>query len=290
MNTSRAGLLRVATLALVWGSGFLWIKLALRGFSPVQIVFVRLLLGCVTLVPIALSRGLTFPRGRRVWGHLFVAALVANALPYALFSIGEQQVGSNIAGVLNGTTPLWTLFLGFAAGSDRSITWIKGLGFGLGFLGVITIFTPWRSGNEIASWGGLACLVASASYGVSYVYMDRFLINRGIKPLMLSISQLAAAAVILAIAMPIGGRRQPTWRLDATLSLIILGIIGTGFAYVLNYRIIQDDGAAVASTVTYLLPVVAIILGRLTLDEPVGPATLVGVTLILLGVALTRRR
>ncbi len=290
MNTSRGGLLRVAALALIWGSGFLWIKISLRGFSPVQIVFVRLLLGCLTLVPIAMSRGLRFPRGWRIWGHLFVAALVANAIPYVLFGIGEEHVNSNVAGVLNATTPLWTLLIGLVVGVDRSVTWLKGAGFGLGFLGVLVIFSPWHSAGDIASWSGLACLLAALSYGVSYVYMGRYLSGRGITPLMLSASQLAAATVILTVAMPIGGRQHPIWRADAVLSLIVLGIIGTGLAYVLNYRIIEDEGAAIASTVTYLLPVVAIVLGWLILRESISAATIVGVALVLGGVALTRRR
>jgi drug/metabolite transporter (DMT)-like permease len=290
VSVGRAGLLRIAALALVWGSGFFWIKISLRGFDPVQIVFVRLLLGCLTLIPVVMSRGLRFPRGWRLWGHLFLAALVANAIPYVLFAVGEQHVNSDVAGVISATTPLWTLLLAFMVGIDRSVTRAKGAGFGVGFLGVVVIFSPWRSVNDIASWGGLACLGAAVSYAVSYVYMGRYLTGRGITPLVLSASQLAAATVIVAVAMPIAGLTRPTWRPDAILSLIVLGVIGTGLAYVLNYRIIEDEGATAASTVTYLLPVVAILLGWLALNESVGPTTLVGVALVLAGVALTRRR
>ncbi|BCL14069.1 DMT family transporter [Micromonospora sagamiensis] len=286
---SRAGLVRLAALALLWGSGFLWIKLALRGFNPVQIVFARLLLGFVVLAPLVLSRGLGFPRGWRLWGHLFVAALVANAIPYVLFGVGEQTVGSNVAGVLNATTPLWALLLAFLVGVDRSVTWRKGAGFGLGFLGVVVIFSPWESANEIASWGGLACLAAAASYGVSYVYMGRYLAGRGISPIVLSASQLGAATALLALAMPFAGLEPPVWRVDAVLSLLVLGILGTGVAYVLNYRIISDEGPTAASVVAYLLPIVAVLLGWLVVDEPVTGAILVGVGLVLVGVVLTRR-
>ena len=161
------GLVRVAGLALLWGSGFLWIKLALRGFNPVQIVFARLLLGFLILLPIVHFRRLAFPRDRRTWAHLFVAALVANAVPYVLYGIGERTVGSNAAGVINATTPLWTLGLAFTAGVDRTASARRLAGFLLGFTGVLVIFTPWRSAGEIASWGGLACLLASISYAVS---------------------------------------------------------------------------------------------------------------------------
>ncbi|MGA3563346.1 EamA family transporter [Melissospora conviva] len=119
------------------------------------------------------------------------------------------------------------------------------------------IFSLWESAAEIASWGGLACLAASASYGLSYVYMGRYLTGRGISPVVLSASQLDAATVLLALAMPFAGLDAPEWRWDAVGSLLVLGALGTGIAYVLNYRIIQDEGPTAASVVTYLLPIVA---------------------------------
>lgn len=286
----RMGLVRVAGLALLWGSGFLWIKLALRGFNPVQIVFARLLLGFLVLLPIVHFRRLVFPRDRRTWAHLFVAALVANAVPYVLYSVGERTVGSNAAGVINATTPLWTLVLAFTVGVDRTVSPRRLAGFLLGFTGVLVIFTPWRSAGEIASWGGLACLVASISYAVSYLYMGRYLTNRGTDPIVLAASQLAAGSLLLGIAMPFVGVDPPTWRADAVLSLLTLGVLGTGLAYVLNYRIIADDGPTIASTVTYLLPIVAVILGWLVLHETVTVEIIAGTALVLTGVALTRRK
>jgi drug/metabolite transporter (DMT)-like permease len=286
----RGSLARVVLLALLWGSGFLWIKLSLRGFAPTQIVLVRLALGALVLAPIGLVRGMRSPTGRVVWVHLFVAALVANAIPYTLFGFGERTVGSNVAGVINATTPLWTVLVAFLAGTDRAIGPRRGAGLALGFVGTLLIFTPWESANEIASWGGLAILAASASYGVSFVYMGRFLANRGISALMLSASQLAAGAVLMVFTLPFGGLVAPHWRLDAVASLLILGILGTGLAYVLNYRLIADEGPTAASTTTYLLPLVAVGLGALVVDETVTPAMIAGMVVVLGGVALAQRR
>ncbi|AVT36245.1 DMT family transporter [Plantactinospora sp. BB1] len=286
---SRGSLVRLLMLALLWGSGFLWIKLALRGFSPVQIVLVRLALGSLVLVPIALHRGLRFPADRKTWAHLFVAALVANAIPYTLFGVGERTVDSGVAGVINATTPLWTALFAFVAGTDRVATWSRGMGLALGFVGTVLIFTPWESASEIASWGGVAILAASASYGISYVYMSRFLTNRGIPPIMLSASQLAAGTMLMVLALPLGGLTAPHWRLDAVVSLLILGTLGTGVAYVLNYRLISDEGPTLASTTTYLLPVVAVVLGALVVAEPVTVSMVLGMLLVLGGVALTQR-
>jgi drug/metabolite transporter (DMT)-like permease len=286
---NRSSFIRLGLLALLWGSGFLWIKLSLRGFTPVQIVLVRLALGVAVLVPIAMARGMRFPRDRATWVHLFVAALFANAIPYTLFGIGEETVGSNVAGVINATTPLWTVLVAFLAGTDRQVSVWRGVGLALGFAGTVLIFTPWESAGEIASWGGLACLAASASYGVSYVYMGRFLTGRGIPPIMLSATQLAAGTLLLAVAMPFGGLEAPTWRFDAVASLVILGVLGTGVAYVINYRLIEDVGPTVASTTTYLLPVVAVVLGALVVDEPVTVPMVAGMLLVLAGVFLVQR-
>jgi drug/metabolite transporter (DMT)-like permease len=282
-----AGLLRVAALALIWGTGFLFIKISLRGFTPVQLTFARLALGALVLAAVLVATRLRLPRDRRMWLHLTLAALFANALPYTLFGVAEQQVDSNLAGAINATTPLWTLlFAALLRQADRlrPLQWV---GMILGFAGALLILSPWRA--ESAPLGGvLACLAASASYGISYVYMGRYLTGRGSPPIVLSAAQLIAASGLLLLATPLGGLTDPTWRPDAVIALLTLGIIGTGLAYVLNYRIITDDGPILASTVTYLLPVVAVIAGLLVLDEPIGIQLVSGVLVVLAGVALTR--
>ncbi|WP_326558832.1 DMT family transporter [Micromonospora sp. NBC_01796] len=287
---SRGSILRLGLLALIWGSGFLWIKLALDGFTPVQLVLFRLLLGVAILAPIALVRRLPFPTRRVIWAHLAVAALFANAIPYTLVGFGEQTVGSNVAGVLNATTPLWTVLVAVLAGTDRTVSVGRGVGIALGFAGTVLIFTPWESAGDIASWGGLACLAAAASYGVSFVYMGRHLTGRGIPPIMLATCQLAAGAALLTLALPFGGLTAPTWGVVPVGSLLLLGTAGTGLAYVLNYRLINDLGSTAASTTTYLLPVVAVLLGALVLHEPVTLPTITGTALVLTAISLVQRR
>jgi drug/metabolite transporter (DMT)-like permease len=99
---------RLGVLALLWGSTFLWVKLALTGLAPVQVTLIRCALGAVTLTALRLGARQPLPRGRAIWGHILVAAFFCNALPFAMFSIGEQTVSSGLAGVLNATTPLWS--------------------------------------------------------------------------------------------------------------------------------------------------------------------------------------
>jgi drug/metabolite transporter (DMT)-like permease len=288
MTIGRGTLARLTLLALLWGSSFLWIAIALRGFSPVQIVLIRLALGALVLVAILYSRGLRLPGNGVIWLHLTVAALFANAIPYTLFAIGEQHVSSSAAGVLNATTPLWTLVIAFATGHERRISGPKLIGFILGLAGTLLIFSPWASGSQIASIGGLTCLGAAASYGVSYVYMDRFLARRGIPPLILSAAQLIAAAIELAIVLPFAGLQPVHLRWDAAAALAVLGALGTGIAYILNYRLITDEGTT-ASVVTYLLPIVAVILGAAILGDHITAQVIGGMLTVLIGVAITRR-
>lgn len=286
-----ASLLRVATLALIWGSGFLWIKISLRGFTPIQLTWGRLALGALVLAVIVFTTGRRMPTGRTVWAHLVVAALLANAIPYLLFGIAEQDVDSALAGAINATTPLWTVALALAFRTTRSVTGTQLLGLGLGFAGALLIFAPWTSDHPDGHVAGaLLCLIASASYGASYVYMSKYLANSGLTPIVLSAAQLAAATGWLSIALPTESSTPSiTWRLDSTMALLVLGAVGTGIAYVLNYRIIADDGPVIASTVTYMLPIVAVLLGALVLGERTTGQMILGIMIVLCGVALTRR-
>ena len=287
---TRSALPRIGLLALIWGSAFLWIKLADRGFSPVEVTLARLALGAAVLFAIVPVRREAIPRSGRLWVHIAVAALFANAVPYLLFAVAEQTVDSSTAGIINATTPLWTVVLALAVRHQKSVTSWQAAGLIVGFAGAVLIFTPWHTAGGLFSAGGLECLAASVSYAVSYIYMDRFLARRGIGPVVLSACQLAAAAVMLAIALAVTGVQTPHVTAESVAAIAVLGIIGTGFAYVLNYQIITSEGATVASTVTYLLPVVAIVLGVLVLGESITVTTLAGIALVLAGVALTRRR
>ena len=287
---TRSALPRIALLALIWGSAFLWIKLADRGFSPVEVTLARLVLGAAVLFAVVLARRDPVPRSARVWTLIIVAALFANAVPYLLFAVAEQSVNSSTAGIINATTPLWTVLLALAVRHQKAVTSWQLAGLIIGFVGAVLIFTPWNTAAGLTSAGALKCLAASISYAVSYVYMDRYLARRGIGSVVLSVCQLGAASVMLTIALAVTGVRTPQVTAVSVAAIVVLGVIGTGFAYVLNYQIITSEGATAASTVTYLLPVVAIVLGVLVLNETITVAALGGIALVLVGVALTRRR
>jgi drug/metabolite transporter (DMT)-like permease len=287
----RASILRLILLALLWGSNFLLIKVGIRGVSPVQLTLARLALGAVVLVAFVAARREPMPRTAALWGHLAVAALVANVVPYFLFGWGEQRVASAVAGSLNATTPLFTLAIARATGTERRMGPARMVGLLVGFAGAVVALAPWRTGTFTHLGAGqLACLLASASYGVSYVYMRRFLTGRGFPALALAASQLTAATVLLALTAPLTARQPVTLTAAVTVSVLALGLLGTGAAYVLNYRLIADEGPTPASTVTYLLPVVALTLGIVVLGEAVSWTLFAGTALVLLGIAISEGR
>ncbi|TDV53929.1 DMT family transporter [Actinophytocola oryzae] len=287
-GTSARGTLLIGALALAWGSNFLWIKVALAVFSPLQITAGRMVLGGVVLLAIIVVRREKLPWDRRLWGHLFVAALVGNAVPYLSFALGETRVDSGIAGALNATTPLWTLGLSYVFRLAGRLTALQVAGLALGFAGSLMIFTPWDAG-AVDIVGAAFCLLAALSYGVSYLYMSRYLANEDMSPTVLSTGQLLAASVLTVACLPFDSSGVPAWSVGPWLALVVLGVAGSGLAYVLNYALIRTEGAVGASVVTYLIPVTSLGLGFLVLREGVPLLSLLGVAVILVGVWASRR-
>jgi drug/metabolite transporter (DMT)-like permease len=287
MNSST--LARFLVLALLWGSSFTMIKVSLEGLSPAQLVLARLVLGAAVLLAVAAIRHVALPRGGAVWGHLAGAALFGNVLPFLLLSYGERTAGAGIAGVLIGATPLLTLTIAYAALSAERATARKVIGLVVGFLGILLVLAPWQDAG--GSFGGeLACFGAAVSYALSFVYVRRFLSPRGIAPLALAAGQLLVAVLLQALASPLleWGEADLTGRVLA--SIVLLGALCTGLAYVLYFRLIADIGATSASAVNYVVPIAAVAVGVLFLGEPVTWNLLAGGLVVLAGMAYAENR
>jgi len=287
---SKATYARLAALSLIWGSVFLWIKVSGYGFSPVQMVLIRLAMGALVIVAIGYARGLRLPKGAATWGHLTVAALLGNAVPWTLYAEGERHGSSSVAAVVNGSAPIWTLAAALLLGQEKRITGAKAAGVLLALGGTALIASPW-SGSESGDGTSLLCFVlGSVSFGSSFAYMGKFLVKRGIPPLMLAGGQLSTATVLMLLAFPFLGLQGVTWRTDSVLSLVVLGVLCTGVAALLNFELIIKDGATVASTVTYLMTAVAVVLGAVALHEPLGWTVWVGAVAVLAATGLLRRK
>ncbi|WP_191245234.1 DMT family transporter [Amycolatopsis deserti] len=282
-------LLRLGALALMWGSSFLWIKIGLAAFTPVQLVLIRTALGSAVLIGLCYAGGDRLPADRRIWRHLLVAALFHNAVPFLLIAVGEQTVSSGVTGVLNATVPLWTLVMALLVGVERRLDPPKLAGLIVGLAGSVLIFAPWQE-SDLLSWGALACVAAAVSYGFVYVYEGKHLSAPGSSPVALAGAQMSAATGFTMLAMPIGGTAPVHLSAGPVIAVLVLGVFSTGIAFALNYRLLATESAVTASVVGYLLPVVSLVLGALVLGESLNPRVLTGVAVVLAGVALTRVR
>jgi drug/metabolite transporter (DMT)-like permease len=277
---------------VIWGCSFWWIKLGLRFLTPVEVAFGRLVLGAAALAVVSVATGSRLPRRGVVWWHLSVVALLLNSVPFTLFAFGETRTSSIMAGILNALTPLATLAVTIVAFPAERPTPERVLGLAVGFGGVLVVLGVWR-GFAAGQWAGVAaCLGAVCCYGVAFPYARRHLSGSGQSPTALATAQvLVGAGLLLPVALvsetgPANARPGPD--LGPALGMIALGVLGTGIAYVLNFQVIRAAGSATASAVTYLTPVVAVVVGIAFLGEHVAWHQPVGAIVVLAGVALSQ--
>lgn len=277
-------------LALTWGSSFLLIKIALEGLTPEQVVWGRLVIGAAALLVVSAVTRTPLPRDPRVWGHLLVVGLLLCVVPFSLFAWAEQHVSSGIASVLNATTPLMTMLVGLVALRQERLSGERIVGLVLGFAGVLIVMGvgDLAAGGELV--GQLACLGATASYGVAFVYLRRTVAGRGLPALTVATVQVLLGAVVMLAATPIVIATAPVLSGRVVGAIVLLGAAGTGLAYVWNTAIVDRWGATAASTVTYLTPLVGVVLGVVVLGEPATWNQPLGAVIVVVGVIVSQGR
>jgi drug/metabolite transporter (DMT)-like permease len=281
---------RFALLALFWGSTFLFIKIGDEALAPIQVSLGRLVVGTTTLLAILALRGERPPAGWRLWGQLAIAGLLLNVAPFTLFAYGERHVSSLLAGIWNATVPLFTLPIAIAWIADERATARRLLGLAVGFGGVLIVLGAWRGLGGASLTGNLLCLGAAASYGLGFPYTRRYLARRPEGPLALASAQLICATVEIAILTLLFTHVPHGLAAKHVLSVLALGVFGTGLTFVLNYSLIRDVGATVTSTVAYVMPIVSTLLGIIALGEPLRWYEPVGAAIIVLGAVLAQSR
>lgn len=278
-------------LAAIWGSSFLFIKVGVRELHPLYVTLGRVLTGALTLLVLLAAFRDRLPRDPRLWLHMVVVGGIGVALPFTLFGYGEQRVSSLLAGIWNATTALMVLPLAVVVFRTERMTLRRGAGMALGFLGVLVVLGVWRGIGGSHLTGQLMCLGAAACYGVAIPYQKRFVAGRRESGLALSAIQLLVATVLLAVIAPIVAGPPPVLTrlsLPVVGSVLALGALGTGLAFVINMRNIRMVGASTASMVTYLIPVFAVAIGVLVLHEPLSWHQPVGAAIVLAGVAISQ--
>lgn len=276
---------------IVWGSSFLFMKVALGGISPAQVVWSRLVLGALALGLFVALRRERLPRALRTWMHLTVVAVTFCVVPFLIFSWAQQHVSSGLASIFNATTPIMTAVMAWAVFRVEKLKLVQIVGILVGISGVMVIIAPWQGLDAGQSIGAqLAILGATACYGFSLAYMRRFLGDSGVSALVFSFLNIGLAAAIMVLLSPVLVLTPVHLDIWIVGSVILLGFLGTGLAYVWNQNVLRAWGPTRASTVTYITPVVGVTLGILILHEEVSWNEPVGALIVFAGILLTQNR
>jgi drug/metabolite transporter (DMT)-like permease len=276
-------------LGFIWGSSYLFIKLAVDDFGTFTLVALRLTVGALLIWTVVRLAGQKLPRERRIYGHLLVMAIINITIPFLLITWAEQSVESSLAAILTSPVPLIAIVLSAFFLHDEPLR-VNGLvGLVVGFVGVVIVTSRGLTAEGSSLAGEIALLGAALSYACGAVYARRNV--RGLAPMIPAAFQVTFAAIITGVCALLF-EHPWTARPDAqaVFSILWLGILGSGVAYLFVFRLFSHWGATRTTLVAYLLPVVGIVLGYLVLAEPIDGRILVGTALVIAGVGLVNSR
>ncbi|MDR7376935.1 drug/metabolite transporter (DMT)-like permease [Rhodoferax ferrireducens] len=279
-------LLDFAALAAIWGASFLFMRITVLEFGAVPTAAVRVLVAALSLLPLIWLRGL-LPDLRRHWKPVLLIGMLNSGIPFALFSFALLSITTGLSAILNATVPLFGALIAWAWLNDRPNA-SRSLGLVIGFVGVALLawdkasFKP--DANGIApGWAVLACLLASICYGISGSYTKRFLMQ--VPPMVTATGSQIGATLGLALpALWLWPAHWPSGH--AWLAVLVLGVVCTGLAYILFFRLISNVGPAKTLTVTFVVPVFALFYGAVFLGETLTPWMLGCGLVVVFGTAL----
>ncbi|WP_025158211.1 DMT family transporter [Leifsonia aquatica] len=283
--------LQFIAMGLIWGASFLFMKIALDGVSFGQVAWARLVFGAITLGVIVLVLRSRLPREPIVWLHFTVVAISYCVVPFLLFAWAEQYVSSSLASIYNAVTPITTAIMVTVAFRVEKLNRDQVLGVLVGVVGVVVVVGPWSIAALSGSvWGQLACLGAVTCYGFSFGYIRRFISHRAIPATTTAFLNIGIAAVIMIVLTPFVALGPITFSWPVLLSLLALGMLGTGVVYIWNMNVLRAWGPTATSGVTYVTPVVGVALGILVLGEHLSWNEPVGALIVIVGILLTQQR
>ncbi len=268
----------MAVLAATWGASYLFIKVSLRDLDAAQVVFTRTALAALVLAPFALRSGAREALLQRK-GSILVIALIQVVAPFLLISLGQSHVDSPLAGILVASAPIFTALLAVRFDHSERVGGWSAVGVGVGIAGIVLLFGVDIGGDTTALLAGLGILAAGLGYAAGGLLIKSRM--AGVPPAALAASTMGISAIV---TLPLALVHPPTsLGLDAGASVLALGALGTGVAFLIFYTLIAELGASRASLVAYLAPGFAVAYGALLLDERITVATIGGLGLILLG-------
>ncbi|HSL97109.1 MAG TPA: DMT family transporter [Candidatus Deferrimicrobiaceae bacterium] len=288
---ARSDWLLLIVLGLMWGTSYAFIKLGIETLSTFTLIASRLGIGLLLLLVVVRLAREPLPRQPRTYVHLVVMAVVNIVIPFTLITFAEQSVESALAAVLNGAVPLVTIVVAALFLHDEPITVNRLVGLVVGYGGVIILVSRGLTGlgGDDALVGEIALLGSTVSYGVGAVYSRRNI--RGLRPMIPALFQvLFAFLIVTVLALVFERPLDVRWNADAVVAIVWLGLLSSGLAYLVFFRLLSRVGATRTSLVAYLLPVVGIVSGALMFGEQVDARILFGTALVIGGVALVNSR
>lgn len=272
------------SLALLWGSSFLFIAIGLDAFHPGLVTLLRVGLGGAFLALIPRTRSVRIDREDR--SRIVMLGLIWVAVPFTLFPIAQQWIDSAVAGMLNGSTPIFTALI--ATVLLRSLPGpLQITGLAVGFAGILAIAWPSAGSGSTAALGVILIVAATIGYAVSLNVVTPLQQKYGSLPVM---ARVQWVATLMVTPFGLYGLGDSTFAWPSLLAVAIIGILGTGLAFLLVGTLIGSVGATRASFITYLIPVVALVLGVFFRNEIVSPVAILGVGLVIAGAILASRR
>jgi len=279
--------LAFVVLGTLWGSSFMWIKIAVQEISPVMLVAIRLSFAIITLVGAAVIARQNMPKQRHLWIMLTVFGFFNVCLPYLLISWGQQYIDSAVAAILNSTTPLFAMLIAHRFLDDDRITIPRLIGLIVGFIGIIILISrdlgrsnEYTTSVHLIVLGQLAVLAASLLYAGSAVYARGNL--KGLSPIVQGLIPLLGSTALLWALVGISESPVTLPEIPITwISLAWLGILGSGIAFLLYFYLIHSVGPTRTTLVTYVFPLVGIALGVIFLNESLDLRLALGALLVL---------
>jgi drug/metabolite transporter (DMT)-like permease len=280
MKPSEWGML--VLLSVFWGGSFFFTEIALLGFQPFSIVFLRVVFAAIILMGVVYLSGQRMPSSFRVWGAYFVMGALNNAILFSLIVWGQTHIDSGVASILNATTPIFTVLLAHFLTSDERLTNRKSLGVIIGFVGVYVMMQPeLKDGFSWRGLGLIAVLGAAVSYAFAGIFGKRF---KQTTPLVNSAGMLTCSSVIMLPLVLMTGAFNASRPSAANIGAIFgLATVSTVLAYLLYFRILSSAGATNVLLVTFLIPVSALLLGVGVLGEVIHVMEYAGMGCIFLG-------
>ena len=276
-------------LGFMWGSSYLFIKLAVDDFGTFTLVALRLTVGAILLWTVIRLAKQPLPRERRIYGHLLVMAIINITIPFLLITWAERSVESSLAAILTSLVPLFAIVLSALFLHDEPLRLNGLVGLAVGFIGVVIITSRGLTGAGSSVTGELALIGATISYAAGAVYARRNV--RGLPAMVPAVFQVSFAALITgSVALVTEHPWTATPDTQAIFAILWLGILGSGFAYLFVFRLFAHWGATRTTLVSFLIPVVGIALGYLVLAEPLDGRVMTGTALVIAGIGLVNSR